>query len=232
MNESARVRSGTGECDWLLWQLADSAFPTGGFAHSGGLEAAWQHKLVRNRSDLMAFLENALGQLGRGSLPFVQAGVAGERRFSEIDWLCDAFTSNHVANRASRAQGRALLAAAERAFNNARLRDLRAEMLEQELPGHYAPVFGSVARELEMPGPTATRLFIFLQLRGWISSGVRLGIIGPLEGQKIQHELSSRTEEIANAFAGAGLEEIAQTAPLLDLLQGTQDRLYSRLFQS
>jgi urease accessory protein UreF len=28
------------------------------------------------------------------------------------------------------------------------------------------------------------------------------------------------------------LNQIAQTAPLLDLWQGAQDRLYSRLFQS
>ena len=26
--------------EWLVWQLVDSAFPAGGFAHSAGLEAA------------------------------------------------------------------------------------------------------------------------------------------------------------------------------------------------
>ena len=31
---------------WLVWQIADSGFPTGGFAHSGGLEAAWPIDVV------------------------------------------------------------------------------------------------------------------------------------------------------------------------------------------
>ena len=42
----------SGDNQWLLWQLADSAFPTGGFAHSGGLEAAWQNGEVSNRGDV------------------------------------------------------------------------------------------------------------------------------------------------------------------------------------
>ena len=31
------------ESPFVAWQLIDSAFPTGVFAHSWGLEAAWHH---------------------------------------------------------------------------------------------------------------------------------------------------------------------------------------------
>jgi hypothetical protein len=61
--------------DWLLWQLVDSAFPTGGFAHSGGLEAAWQHGEVRGRVDLSSFLDASLLQAGHAMLPFVTAAI-------------------------------------------------------------------------------------------------------------------------------------------------------------
>ena len=61
------------EHDYLIWQLCDSAFPTGGFAHSSGLEAAWQQGEVGTPGDLYAWLAASLGQLwtmdpdGRGT---------------------------------------------------------------------------------------------------------------------------------------------------------------------
>src|SRR6267378_1245945 len=73
--------------DWLLWQLADSAFPTGGFAHSLGLEAAWQHGEVRNRTELVSFVEAGLQQLGHAALPFVTASYAEPERLAEFDQL-------------------------------------------------------------------------------------------------------------------------------------------------
>ena len=43
--------------DALVWQLVDSAFPTGAFAHSLGLESAWHHGEVATREDLRRFVD-------------------------------------------------------------------------------------------------------------------------------------------------------------------------------
>ena len=50
--------------DWLFWQLADSAFPTGGFAHSWGLEAAWQSGEVADVAALRRFVHARRGPNG------------------------------------------------------------------------------------------------------------------------------------------------------------------------
>ena len=217
---------------WLVWQLADSAFPAGGFAHSGGLEAVAQNGEIKSAADLEKFLHTALQQTAHGSLPFVSAGFNALVPFAEVDWRFDAFTPNHVANRASRAQGQSWLASAERSFGSPSIAELRDTVLRDALPGHFAPVFGAVARALGVECAIALRLFVFLQLRGWTSSAVRLGIIGPLQAQAIQHRLAARAETVAHLGGDLSLDDAAQTAPLLDLLHATHDRLYSRLFQS
>ncbi len=218
----------------------DSAFPTGGFAHSAGLEAAWQHGEVRGRTELTAFLKTSLEQLGHAALPFVTAAFAAPEKLTEFDTLCDAFTTNHVANRASRAQGRAFLTAVERIFlerrtlirleSNGAVK--RAEPVLGAPFAHFAPVFGTCLRKLEVPRETATRMFFFNQLRAVLAAAVRLNIVGPMEAQILQNQLSAQAEQVRQRCENLTLNQTAQTAPLLDLWQGAQDRLYSRLFQS
>jgi urease accessory protein len=213
--------------DWLLWQLCDSAFPTGGFAHSLGLEAAWQHGEVRNRGELISFIEGGLHQLGHAALPFVVAAFDAPEKLGDFDSLCDVFTTNHVANRASRAQGRAMLAAVERIFNS----KIKIQNVKLSC-AHIAPVFGACFRQLEISRKTTSRMFFYNQLRSVLAAAVRLNIIGPMEAQILQQRAAIKAEVILVRCEVLTLDNLAQTSPLLDLWQGAQDRLYSRLFQS
>jgi urease accessory protein len=218
--------------EWLLWQLADSAFPTGGFAHSGGIEAACQHGELREPAQLRGYLEANLEQFGHASLPFMIAAHGAPSHWAEYDRLCDCFTSNHVANRASRLQGQALLASTARIFAKAQLREMRETAAEQAAFCHLAPVFGVVMGALGLELERAARLFVFAHLRGLVAAAVRLGVVGPMQAQTLQQELYAPAEQVLLRCRKLGVNEIAQTAPLIDIWQAAHDRLYSRLFQS
>jgi urease accessory protein len=218
--------------NWLIWQLADSAFPTGGFAHSAGLEAAVQWGEVTSANDLTAFTRSALTQIARSTIPIVCTACSDPIQYESLDRLTHALLTNHVANRASRAQGQAMLTAADRIFPSPDLAAMRQSVRTQRLHGHFAPVFGRIMGILNTTRDLAGQLFLFISLRGIISAAVRLGAVGPMEGQRIQHELGSEATTIAARCSALTLDDITQTAPLVDLLQGTHDRLYSRLFQS
>jgi urease accessory protein len=216
---------------WLLLQLADSALPTGGFAHSGGLEAAAQLGRVRGPDGLARFVEETLWSAGGLALPFALAAHRAPHRLAELDLRCDAAIAGHVANRASRAQGQAFLRAAAAAFGG-EVAALAEEVRAARLPGHLAPAFGAALGRLGADELEVARLHLFHAARAIVSAGVRLGIAGPLEAQALLAGAAATAEAVIAAARELAPEEAASAAPLLDLLQGHQDRLYSRLFQS
>jgi urease accessory protein len=217
--------------DWLLWQLSDSAFPAGGFAHSFGLEAAWQQGEV-DAASLPSFVRDAIVQAGRGGVPFVGAAHDHPNELQAIDERCDAFLRNPIANRASRVQGRAWLGTIERAFPRPDVGSFCDGVRARPMARHYAPVFGATLRTLGVDRQAAARLFLFGVCRGTLSAAVRLGIVGTMDAQRV---LAERADDLDRTLAGAvalTMEDAAQTSPLIDLWQASHDRLYSRLFQS
>jgi urease accessory protein len=216
--------------DWLTWQIVDSAFPTGLFAHSWGLEAAWQLGEVRDLGTLKGFLDASVQQTGHASLPLVNAAYREPSKLEALDDLAHAFLTNVVASRASRTQGRTLAATAARVWPSAALDALAARA--EATWSHVAPVSGAVFRAVGVPLPTARRVVLYGTARGVLSAAVRLGIAGGFEAQRLQHECGPWLDRVAARCASLGVEDLEQTAPLLDVLQATHDRLYSRLFQS
>jgi urease accessory protein len=230
--EPGALCAGESGIHWLVWQIADSAFPAGGFAHSNGLESIWQHGEIRSPEELADFTRTYLAQIGRAALPLVNEAYHQSQPFANLDQLYDAFVSNHVANRGSRAQGQAFLLASAQSFGTSSLVDFRAMVLQQKLPGHFAPVFGNVFRLLKISHALCVRLFLFMNLRGLLASAVRLGIAGPMAAQSLQSRLERDAEEVAQRSETARVADASQVSPLLDILHGAHDRLYSRIFQT
>ena len=214
---------------WIVLQLADSAFPTGGFAHSAGLEALLQ---TGELASVEKFCCEHIDQLANGSLPIVGAAYDAPARLGELDAFTRATLWSHVATRASRTQGRALLDVAARSFGHEILVEARARLSRTELDGHLAPMFGFVTRALGVARDEALATFLHLGVRGALSAAVRLGCIGPSEGQALHHRLHPALESALAHARTLRVEDVAQTAPIIELVQATQDRLYSRLFQS
>ena len=135
---------------WSAMVLADSALPTGGFAHSSGLEAAFQMGLFSE-----AFLQQAVQSTMQLWTPLI-------RRANDegIDALADVcLASNALAYEASKEQGR----------NLARLKKVA--------PGHLPVVWGRVA---PLPARQACEVLAYCVARDLVSAAVRLNAVGPL----------------------------------------------------
>jgi urease accessory protein len=87
-------------------------------------------------------------------------------------------------------------------------------------------------RVLGLPLDNAQRLFLFNTVRGVLAAAVRLGIAGSYAAQRLQYDCAAAIDDVLLRCANLGDRDVAQTAPVLDLLQSAHDRLYSRLFQS
>lgn len=132
---------------YLLLVLSDANLPTGSFVASSGLESTAAHALLHRDpptgnpsgagADILAFLHNSVETYARSALPFardaqrvtaayvastVTAGAAeldaALAALARLDALYDASMLNHVARRASCAQGAALLTLYARGFSH------------------------------------------------------------------------------------------------------------------
>jgi urease accessory protein len=214
---------------WLAWQLADSAFPTGAFAHSSGLEAAQQSGGL---ACLETFVAAALHQQATTALPLIGAVNRNRSLVDEADALWEAITSNHVANRASRGIGQAMLATAAKSLGCEELVLLRRRIRRAGMPGHQPVIYGAVTGSLGMPATEAQRLYLFTAARDLISSAIRLGIIGPTHAQACLRRAERSAQAALRVAAGRDWRQPASAFPLQDLQQGLHDRLYFRLFHS
>ncbi len=99
----------------MLLQWMDSAFPTGAFAHSGGLETYAQADVVRTARDLAALIAVKLENAAHTDLIVIHCAMSAYAtadfgQIAQLDSLCAASKPAKETREASEKIGRRMLA--------------------------------------------------------------------------------------------------------------------------
>jgi urease accessory protein len=226
-----------------LLQLTDSAFPTGRYTHSYGLEAYARCHLIDafGGSRLVALLTDIV-RLGVG--PSDGAGLVCAHRAVRADLTCDLQMVRRADRRlsavklpgeardASTRVGRTLLAHAQVIFRDVDLSDLAHLVEGRESPGNHAVVIGVLSAKLGVRRLDAVAADLFAFSAGWVAAAVRLGVTDHRVGQRVLRLALPAIGQAARLATSADVEDISTCTPLLDVMSMRHEQAELRLFAS
>jgi urease accessory protein len=221
-------------------QLADSAFPSGAYTLSGGLETLIEAGLVRDAAGMAGCLRSAL--LGRAARGDLAALVAAHRAASKdppdietilaIDRRLEATKLAAEERQGSRRVGRRIAIETERLTSATILTALLEAIETGATPGTAAVAFGVAAAAMTIQEQPAALAAAHAAALGLLGVGVRLGRIGHGDQQRLLRdagEVIVRAVEVARATDWRSLRPFA---PGLDIAMAAHEVASGRLFAS
>jgi urease accessory protein len=223
-------------------QLNDSAFPSGRYTLSHGLEAFAQSGRLLAPSapeQLLALLSDSirLGVAPSDATALVCAHRAvaadGTLDVSLVARADERLTAVKLASgprEASRRTGGALLDAAVAAFDLAAPRELAELVATRRACGNHAVVVGLLSASLGVSRRDAAAGELYAFAAGWVGAAVRLGLSDHLTAQALLHAAQAVIVESALQALDRDVEDISASVPLLDVMSMRHEQAEVRLF--
>ncbi len=216
----------------LAW--LSPGFPVGAFSYSHGLEAAADSGAVRNRASLQAWTATIVT---RGSGRTDADILRDAYRAAE----CGDLAALRVANR----RGLAYRATAELALETAAQGAAFVATCRAAWPGElldrwaatgddvcHAAAVGAAAAGAGIALGDALVGYLQAMAANLVSAGLRLGLVGQTDGQRILAALEPVVIAAAAAAVGRGPADFGSATFVVDLASMAHETQYTRLFRS
>ena len=221
-------------------QLADSAFPTGAYTLSGGLETLVEEGIVDDPSAVAGCVRAML--LGRAARGDLAALVAAHRSASlappdleailEIDRRLEATKLAAEERLGSCRVGRRLATEAARLIDSP-VSDAFLQAIERgTTPGTAAVAFGVASAALAIPERQAALAAAHGHVLGLLGAAVRLGQIGHGDQQRLLRDARETIAEAVKIAQASDGWTFRPFAPGLDIAMARHEIAAGRLFAS
>ena len=213
-----------------LFQLFDSQFPAGAFAHSGGLETYGQTgaRLPELRELLGAQIAQGWGrgELVAASLAWsCSRGANSANDLARLSALVSAQKIVPSMYHSSVRQGRRTLSLLSRLYPG-RFTSLAIE------PPHQAIVVGVMGRVLDLPQRELLIAYSHSLLAAAIAAATRCMPVSPAQGQELMVAFQPALDAAVSRAVNATNDGLFTCTPALDIRCHQQGALRTRLFQS
>lgn len=221
----------------MLLQWTDSAFPTGAFAHSGGLETYTQVEAVRSADDLAALIAVKLTSATGTDLIVIHEAMSAceasnHARLLELDALLSASKLAREMREASEKVGRRMLDNVLNLLDDATLIAFRDDITAGRCAGHHAVVHGLACAALKLEPRAALLAFAYGLVANQTAAAMKLMALGQTQAQAVLASASPTMADAVDLALSRTLDDFNSFTPGLDIRAMQHEYLFRRLFIS
>lgn len=235
--------SNRGYAQLVLWHLTDSALPTGGFAHSAGMEVSVQSGEIDSPDTYGKWLHGYLRQASysealavRFAVELQQADLSAEEKQEQLhslDQLVHACQTPKQVRTSMNSMGKRMSrVAAIIAPEDVLVSHYKKSLTDRSLHGNPGIAAGLVLGSVGVGAREAVTAYLMQMANSMTQNAIRAIPLGQDAGQRVLVQAYSAITQAAEMTMEHDVSDLGVVAPRLEVAQMAHESLISRMFMS